>query len=184
VPSNWKRISAIPVRKVRGMVIGERNTLDFLLSTQNYIAKIRTPVAPHPGIRVADYRPAATARPLVQGKKRQKLVRTLSEFIERKAGKLRVIPANSDWETGSGYTSLPVSPRSTVPISPQTSQFSIKTPLPGPISLAHDYNPLALSARIGLLKRRCQSPENGYIRLSKTAGTRRKRPIVPKQIEN
>lgn len=178
MPTNWKRISGAPVRKVRGLVIGERNTLDFLLSTQNYIAKIRTPTAPLPGIRLADHKPVATAR-LGQERKKQKLVRTLSEFIERNPGKLRVIPATADWDSGSGYLSLPVSPRSaSKAISPQaSSQLSLKTPLPVPISLVQDYHPLALSARIGLLKRRCQSPENGYIRLSKTAGTRRKRPL-------
>jgi len=165
---------------VRGLVIGERNTLDFLLSTQNYIAKIRTPAAPHPGTRLADHKVVATARPPVQERKKPKLVRTLSEFIDRKAGKLRIIPSTAEFDSGSGYLSLPISPRSAKAISPQaSSQFSLKTPFPVPSNLVHDFNPLALSARIGLLKRRCQSPENGYIRLSKTAGTRRKRPAQP-----
>lgn len=123
-------------------------------------------MAPHPGTRLIDTKLSPTSRSHHKPSKPGFLRRTLSEFITPERGKLRVIPASGEWD--SGYTSQPLSPSSVKVVTPRLMSKI-------PMCLSGDCDPLALSERIGLLRRRCQSPENGYIRLSKTASMRRRR---------
>ena len=160
IPTNWRRMSSTPVVKVRGLVLGERNTLDFLLSTQRYIAQIRTPQSARTQVNST---PLLTPRKqMKKPPKDGKIRKVLSELRVMDTGKLKVIPASA-----GACASQPVSPRKLEWVSQSRQSRS-------PLGFSSDSDPSALCAQIGLLKRR--GPNPGYTRLSKTAGMRRKLP--------
>ena len=167
-------MSVVPTKKIRGAVIRVRNTLDFLLQTQKYIQKIRTPAA-HP-------------QPV------------LARCVTRKSTKhpsLKTLPSprlSKSPTLGSHLVVLPTSPRpplltvklttlqdrNSPPASLKDMNWSRPLRTVRSIGSSSEFlstfsDALSPRSRFGLVSSRCQSPVKDYIRLSKTAGSRRKR---------